>query len=378
MREQQEGGRSPAMCPLGYYTVLRQSKEPTYLRLEMVRYARAQGIKPAARYFHTTVRTVRKWLRRWQPGSLVGLRDRSRAPLHPAKQITASQRSQALELKRQLPSWGAARIKRNHSLPLSERALRRIWREGGLLRRKRRKHQTKQNLRAVKKQWRLFEQTCIDTKDLKDIPELWPQIQRYQLPLVQYTAREVVSGWQFIAYAQERTLAYSQLFAHIIINHLLSCGVKFKDSRFQTDNGAEFIGNWQAKSDSAFTQTIAEVRGLSHHTIPPRAHRWQADVETVHRLIEDEFYEVEQFSSRANFLAKAATYLLWFNVARKNSYKENQTPWEIIHAREPRISPRINTLAPFFLDALFMQKLDSKLKWGYDLIPDPLFDCHCS
>ena len=39
MREQQEGGRSPAMCPLGYYTVLRQSKEPTYLRLEMVRFA---------------------------------------------------------------------------------------------------------------------------------------------------------------------------------------------------------------------------------------------------------------------------------------------------------------------------------------------------
>jgi hypothetical protein len=48
------------MCPFAYYTVLRQSKEPTYLRLEMVRYARAQGIKPAARYFHTTVRTVRK------------------------------------------------------------------------------------------------------------------------------------------------------------------------------------------------------------------------------------------------------------------------------------------------------------------------------
>ena len=371
VRQQQEGGRSPAMCPLAYYTVLRQSKEPTYLRLEMVRYAKAQGIKPAARYFHTTVRTVRKWLRRWQPGSLVGLQELSRAPLQPHHGITAKQRNQALELKRQLPSWGAARIKRDHGLSLSERALRRIWREAGLLRRKRRKHQTKQNLRAIKREWRLFEQTCIDTKDLKDIPELWPQIQRLHLPLVQYTAREVVSGWQFVAYAQERTLAYSKLFAEIIIDHLRSCGVRFKDSRFQTDNGSEFIGSWQAKSDSAFTQTIAEVRGLAHHTIPPRAHRWQADVETVHRLIEDEFYEVEQFSSRPNFLAKASTYNLWFNVARKNSYKENQTPWEIIHAREPRLSPRIVTLSPLFLDTLFMQKLDSKLKWGYDLIPYP-------
>ncbi|HJT66882.1 MAG TPA: helix-turn-helix domain-containing protein [Pyrinomonadaceae bacterium] len=53
-----------------------------------MRDAPAQGIKPAARYFHTIVRTVRKWLRRWQPGSLAGLHDRSRAPLHPAQQIT--------------------------------------------------------------------------------------------------------------------------------------------------------------------------------------------------------------------------------------------------------------------------------------------------
>jgi transposase len=112
------------MCPLAYYTVLRQSKEPTYLRLEMVRYAREQGIKPAARYFHTTVRTVRKWLRRWQPGSLAGLQDRSRAPLHPRQCITAKQRARVLALKRQLPSWGALRIKRDHSLSLSERAIR--------------------------------------------------------------------------------------------------------------------------------------------------------------------------------------------------------------------------------------------------------------
>src|ERR1044072_9948993 len=92
------------MCPLAYYTVLRQSKEPTYLRLELVRYARAQGIKRGSLLSHD-LRSVRKWLRRWQPGSLAGLHDRSRAPLHPAQQVTAKQCSQALELKRQLPSW---------------------------------------------------------------------------------------------------------------------------------------------------------------------------------------------------------------------------------------------------------------------------------
>jgi len=72
------------------------------------------------------------------------------------------------------------------------------------------------------------------------------------------------------------------------------------------------------------TKTVMSVPGLTHTTIPPGAHTWQSDVETVHRLIED-----ESFSSRDDFLKKASSYSLWFNVARKNSYKENQTPWEI-------------------------------------------------
>jgi transposase len=84
------------MCPWAYYPMLRQSKDPTYLRLQIARYARAHGIKPAARHFQTTVRTVRKWLRRWQPGSLQGLQDRSRAPLHPRQGSTVKQRRQAV------------------------------------------------------------------------------------------------------------------------------------------------------------------------------------------------------------------------------------------------------------------------------------------
>src|SRR5215210_6249030 len=165
------------MCPVRYYTMLRHSKDRTYLRFEMVRYAREFGIKPCARQFSTTVKTVRKWLRRWQPGSLKGLEDQSRAPHHPRQGITGQQRHQALTLKQKLPSWGAQRIKRDFSLALSTKALCRIWREEGLLRRKRRKHKTKHCLREVKRLWRLFEQTSLDTKELCDIPELWPQLQ---------------------------------------------------------------------------------------------------------------------------------------------------------------------------------------------------------
>ena len=94
-------------------------------------------------------------------------------------------------------------------------------------------------------------------------------------------------------------------------------------------------------------------------------------METVHRLIEDEFYEVESFRSRKEFLAKAAAYNLWFNVARPNSYKEHKTPWEIIHKRDSTISPAVVALPPLFLDELFVRKLDSNVERGYDLIPYP-------
>ena len=93
----------------------------------------------------------------------------------------------------------------------------------------------------------------------------------------------------------------------------------------------------------------------------------------MHRLIEDEFDEVEEFSSRVDFLAKARAYNLWFNVGRRNSGKEDKTPWELIHEKEPKVSAAICELPPVYLDELFMKKLDAKLPWGYDLIPHPFF-----
>jgi len=308
-----------------------------------------------------------------QEDTLHGLEELSRAPKNPYRKIGPEQRQQVIKLKHQLPSWGAQRMKRDFDLTISEKAIRRIWRQEGLLRKKRRKHQTKNDLRAVKAKWRLFEQTCWDTKELTDIPELWLQIRRHNLPTIQYTTREVVSGLQFIAYAHERALCYSTLFAEIVLEHLQRCGVQFSDARVQSDNGSEFIGSWNARDDSSFTKTVQAIPGLTHTTIPPAAHRWQADVETVHNLIEDEFYMAETFISRRDFLNKASAYILWFNAARKNGSKGNKTPWEIIKQKNPKLNPEIVALPPLFLDELLINKLHSKNKGGYDLIPDPFF-----
>jgi hypothetical protein len=50
---------------------------------------------------------------------------------HTRRGITGHQRRQAIRLKQRLPSWGTARMKRDFRLTLSEKVLRRIWREEG-------------------------------------------------------------------------------------------------------------------------------------------------------------------------------------------------------------------------------------------------------
>ncbi len=104
------------MCPYLYYEIMRKSKDKKYFRLKMAKYAQKHGNKPAARIFSTTVKTVRKWRRRYEESGYQGLNDQSRAPKNPAKRILPSQREKAIVLKKKLPSFGADRIKRDFEL----------------------------------------------------------------------------------------------------------------------------------------------------------------------------------------------------------------------------------------------------------------------
>jgi transposase len=243
-------------------------------RLRLVEYARQQGIKAAARAFATTVPTVRKWLRRYHPQGPSGLLERSRAPHHQPRRTPAEIQQQLVALRQQLPTFGARRLIREFDLPLSHGALERIWRQHGLVKKRRRKYQRKQDLAALKATWRLFQQISADTKDLDDIPHYWPQAQALELPRVQYTAREVRSGLLFLAFAQGRSAAASQVFAARIQRYLDRYGISLRDLVWQTDNGGEFVGR---QSGGARRQGFPAALGDSQHVrIPPAAHTYQS------------------------------------------------------------------------------------------------------
>ncbi len=69
----------------------------------------------------------------------------------------------------------------------------------------------------------------------------------------------------------------------------------------ETDNGTEFTAPWNSLEKTLFTKIIECSLTSTHKTIPAGAKTYQSDVESSHRLIEDEFYACRYFSSALIF-----------------------------------------------------------------------------
>ena len=368
-------GDQKLMCPYQYYHVMKQSKDKKHWRYQMVQKAIQTGVKPAAKEFNTSPSVVRMWRDRFKKEGYSGLADRSRRPHHSPRETPQHTKEYIIKLKNTYKRLGAEQVRVLENLPQAPKTMRKIWRDAGIPSRKRpKKHVTKNNLRAVKKLFQLFEQSMEDTKDLMDIPEYYIQARMLSLPKVQYTFREVSCGILFLGFANDLSLTHAELFA-VYINHFLK---KFNalpaEPMRQTDNGSEYIGSWNAKEPSAYTKAIESLPGQWHNTIFPGAHRMQSDVETIHNLMETEFYEIESFSNRHDFMSKATTYQLSFNLHRPNSYKEHKTPWQLAQEKKPDLDKRLLMVPPVDLDKLLSWKIDL-IQGGKDLLTVPF---HCS
>jgi len=360
------------MCPYRYYDIMRESKDPRQLRYQMVLSVEKRGIKVTARSFRTSKNTVRKWHRRWQELGYHGLEEQSRQPHRSPNATPPKERAELVRLKHRYRRLGAEAVKTIEGLQRSTRTIRKIWRQEGVSSRPRRKkYRTKQNLRAVKREWKLFQQIDEDTKYLNDIPEYYLQMMARGLPRFQYTARDVTSGLLFLGFAQELSLTNTTLFAEYLNRELTARGADLSHTKRQTDSGGEYIGTVFAKHPSSYTLTIECIPGQAHATIPPAAYTWQADVETVHSIMEREFYEVENIADPPDFLNKAYSYQLFFNLARPNSYKENKTPWQIAKEKEPALPQSIAMIPPVIIEDLLEIKLENPLNRGHDVPSTP-------
>ena len=360
------------MHPLTYYEqiIKMPNKADKFdLRLRIVKHAIVYGVKPTAGVFNTTPKTVRKWLRRYRQERLAGLNELPRIPLHCPHKTSAALERRIVNLRRQFPFKGAKRLKREHNLSCSHQAVCRILRDYDMVKKRRKKHKRKRDLSEIKKHWALFGQITVDTKELKDMPHYWPQMKLLGLPKYQFTAREVRSGLMFLGFANQCTAYNACLFAQILCGHLKHCGVDIKKLKFQTDNGKEFIGCFrQDRTRDGFEKTV-EGFGGTHKRIPVRAWSYNSDVETVHRTIEDEFYDLENFENIKDFHQRVAGYQAWYNLVRENSNKDYNSPWQIIRRLNPKTNIDLVRLPPLMLDWLGPDYItrDELSQRGYDV-----------
>jgi transposase-like protein len=327
------------------------------LRLRMVQYAAQHGIKPTAREFGCTVKTVRKWVRRHEQdkGKRAALNDRSRAPKTCPHKTPPNVERQIIRERKKAPCLGARRLKRFCEIPASEGAIARILRQQGLTRRRKKKYQKKRDMRAIKARYKAFEQLQVDTKYLNDIPfyvEQW--LRHSDLPRFQYTCRDVKTGAVFLGFARELSEAYACCFMAAVAAHLRRTGYDLKDfATVQTDNGSEYSGNERKlRNDRGFRHLVEDTIKARHRFIPVGKKNYQADVESLHERVESEFFDLELFGGRDDFFDRASAWQLWWNTVRETGHRGNRSPDQILCEQNAQRDPNV-----WFLPALDLDQL---------------------
>jgi len=364
------------MSPVTYSTMIEgKTKDSKFqLRLELVRYAQDKGIREATRAFRCSRNTVRKWLRRYEDEHMSGLNERSCAPHNIPHKTSAYIEDKVIVARKEVPCYGAKRLKEMFCLKPSEGAIARIIRQNGLTKRPKKKYQKKRDLREVKAKYMALSHHQEDTKFLYDMPHYWISMKKHRLPKFQYTIRDTKSGTLMLAFAEERSMKCAEMAAQRYLDHLKAYGIEPAETTFQTDGGSEFSGTLKKKAQRGFTHTIEEVYKAKHCYIPPGCPNANADVESSHAIIENEFYDIEGFTGRDDFLRKVAIFQHYFNFVRPNSYKKGKTPWQIVKEERPGISPEVLLLPPVILDDIFRPPFRFQIKddrVGHNVPVDP-------
>jgi hypothetical protein len=166
-----------------------------------------------------------------------------------------------------------------------------------------------------------------------------------KLPRFQYTAREPVSGACFTGYADGLSKSYATFLAEQLSVHLAGQGVDLSCLTWQTDNGCEFLENQEEQGLPAAVRAL----GSNPRYIPPKRYTWQSDVETVHRLVEDEFFDRESFKWPGRFLAQGHHLLVLLQPCAPQSRQGMAKPSANLKRQSSghgRSSPQLATAQP--------------------------------
>lgn len=249
--------------------------------------AHGRNARRTCRYFGISPQTFYRWLKRYDGRRVQSLESRSSRPRrvrHPT--WTAEAERRVLELRRQYPRWGKAKLRvllLREGIRLSVSMVGRIL--AGLKRRRvlldpprarRRRGPAQPRRYAVRKpqDYRVEEPgdlVQVDTDDLRPITGVW---------LKQFTARDMVSRYDVLGVFTRATSTAAALFLDQLQKRM-----PFRIRAIQVDGGSEFKADFEEQ---------CRIRGIRLFVLPPRSPKLNGQVERANRTHQEEFYEVHE------------------------------------------------------------------------------------
>jgi putative transposase len=242
------------------------------------------------RHFDISPQTFYRWKRRYNPGHLESLEERSRRPKRLRQPTYCNELVKAvLRLREAYPRWGKDKLVVllqdegiKCSASMAGRILRRL-KERGVLKEPipnhvsaRKKQRQRPYATRKPKDYKVLqpgELVQLDTLDIRPLPGV---------VVKHFTAHDVISRWNVLGVHNRATATAGAHFLDILEGRM-----PFPVKAIQVDGGSEFEAVFEAE---------CQRRGIRLFVLPPRSPKLNGGVERAHRTHTEEFYEVTESS----------------------------------------------------------------------------------
>ena len=263
----------------------------------------AKDVKEISSVMGVSIRTVRRWIRKYRIDGVNGLALHKPGPTQGTGSISGRIRSKIIRLKQKHPSWGARRIKYQYDLPCHWRTVHRVIQSNGMLVRVRPKPQPSKRFQR------------------RNVDSMW-QGDTFQFR-ISGTGKVYVTGFTD---DRSRYRVVSKAYLHKskdeaidAIRHALKKGRIPR--HLYLDNARQFIAK-EFREELA-KNNIRPVYGRPYHP------RGRGKIERYHSILWQELITQIRFSSLSHFRAELRKFDRKYNYWRKNQTLGWKTPASI-------------------------------------------------
>ncbi len=343
---------------LNYRSLYRISPETARRAvLEVLR--QTKNISRTARMFYTTRKVVQLAVRKEKEGDLSDLSHTkkvipNKTPDTIEEKVIALKNSTGFGYRRV-----AGELRKKQGIKIKDSATRNVLfraRRAGKLKGKR-----IINANGKKREfydWYTAEPFEIIQTDLKDIldkkalpQEVYYHLQRYNLPMYQWTAECVNTRIRFLAYSYEKTFTNGLCFYLMVIAWLRSHNIRC-ELVFTVDWGEEFGGKSRQKIIDL--QKLLKPLGATIHQNHKGRSEENGFVERSHRTDDEEFYipRLQTIKNNDTFFTEALTWEWYYNTKRDHTGEgmNDGTPYEKLQKQYYWIPKDICAFPPLLLD----------------------------